>query len=117
MNKECASRLLMWRNATRSFFVEDAAYEPVPGALFINATMCEPMELFAAALLQRCEGEVAYLASTVGLSFVTPHNDEACVRYWFGDVNGFPQISLFVTGIFPWHPVEEAPDGDLQAEI
>ena len=47
MNKECASRLLMWRNASRSFSVEDAAYEPVLGALSINATMCEPMALFA----------------------------------------------------------------------
>ena len=28
VNKECASRLLMWRNASRSFSVEVAAYEP-----------------------------------------------------------------------------------------
>ena len=97
----------MWRNAARSFSVEDAAYESVLGALSINATMCEPMELFAAvrpALLQRCEGEVAYLESTAGLYFGTPHIDGAHVRYWFGEVKGFPQISLFVTGIFPWHP-------------
>ena len=107
MNKECASRLLMWRNAARSFSVEDAAYESVLGALSINATMCEPLALFAAvrsALQQRCEGEVAYLVSTVGSSFGTPHIDGARVRYWFGEVKGFPQISLFVTGIFPWHP-------------
>ena len=81
VNKECASGLLMmmWCNAARSFSVEDAAYEPVLGALSINATtMSEPMALFAAvrsALLQRCEGEVAYLVSVVGLSFVTPHID------------------------------------------
>ena len=106
MNKECASRLLMWRNAARSFSVEDAAYEPVLGALSINATMCEPMALFAAvrsALLQQCEGEVACLVSAVGLSFGTPHIDGARVRYWFGEVKGFPQISFFVTAIFPWH--------------
>ena len=97
----------MWRNAARSFSVEDAAYESVLGALSINATMCEPLALFAAvrsALQQRCEGEVAYLVSTVGSSFGTPHIDGARVRYWFGEVKGFPQISLFVTGIFPWHP-------------
>ena len=97
----------MWRNAARSFSVEDAAYEPVLGALSINATMCEPMALFAAvrsSLLQRCEGEVACLVSAVGLSFGTPHIDGARVRYWFGEVKGFPQVSLFVTGIFPWHP-------------
>ena len=107
VNKECVSGFLMWRNAARSFSVEDAAYEPVLGALSINATMCEPMALFAAvrpALLQRCEGEVAYFVSTVGLSFGTPHIDGARVRYWFGEVKGFPQISLFVTAIFPWHP-------------
>ena len=107
VNKECASGLLMWRDAARSFSVEDAAYESVLGALSINATMCEPMELFAAvrsAFLQRCEGEVAYLVSAVGLSFGTPYIDGARVRYWFGEVKGFPQISLFVTGISPWHP-------------
>ena len=107
VNKERASRLLMWRNAARSFSVEVAAYEPVLGALSINATMCEPMELFAAVrspLLQRCEGEVAYLVSAVGLSFGTLHIDGAHVRYWFGEVKGFPQVSLFATGIFPWHP-------------
>ena len=107
VNKECASGLLMWRNAARSISVEDAAYESVLGALSINATMCEPMALFAAvrsALLQRCEGEVAHLVSAVGLSFATPHIDEARVRYWFGEVKGFPQVSLFVTGLFAWHP-------------
>ena len=110
VNKECASRLLMWRNAARSFSVEVAAYEPVLGVLSINATMCEPMELFAAvrsALLQRCEGEVAYFVSTVGLSFGTPHIDGAHVRYLFGEVKGFPQVSLFVTGIFLWCPGRE----------
>ena len=110
VNKECASRLLMWRNASRLFSVEVAAYEPILGALSINATMCEPMELFAAvrsALLQRCEGEVAYLVSAVGLSFGTLHVDGAHVRYWFGEVKAFPQVSLFVTGIFLWYPGRE----------
>ena len=71
-------------------------YEPVLGALSVNATVCESMELGAAVgsnLLRKPGGNVAYFVSAVGSSFFTPHIDVAHVRHWFGEVKMFPQIS------------------------
>ena len=47
VSEESGSLLPMWRDAVRSLSVDAAAYEPVLGALFINATVCEYLDLVA----------------------------------------------------------------------
>ena len=86
VNNECGSLLPMWRNAVRSLSVDAAAYDPVLGALFINATVCEYMEqvpVLGSTLLRKCGGDVAYLVSAVESTFFTPFIDAAGVRHLF----------------------------------
>ena len=90
------------------------------GALSINATVCEYMELVAvlgSALLRKCGGDVIYLVSAVGSPFFIPHIDVARVRHWFGEVRGFPHISRLLQVLSPGGPVNVTPGGDLQEEI
>ena len=52
------------------------------GALSVNATVSDSMELVAVlgpVLLQKCGGDVAYLILVVGSSFCTQHIDMAYV--------------------------------------
>ena len=100
--------------------VDAAAYDYVLSALSINATACEYMKVvtvLGSALLRKCGSDVAYLVSAVGSPFFTPHIDVARVRHWFGEVNGFPQISRLLQVLSSDVPLDVAPDGDLQAEI
>ena len=72
------------------------AYEPVLGALSVNATMSESMYIVAAsdsALLWKCGGAVTCLVSAVWSSFCTPYIDVARARYWFVEEKGFPHAS------------------------
>ena len=73
VRKECGYLLPMWRDAVRSSSVDAAAYKPVLGALSINATVCEYMELVAvlgSAMLRKCGGNVAHLVLAVGPPFI-----------------------------------------------
>ena len=109
-----------WRDAVSPLFVDAVAYWPVLGALSVNATVCESMEVVAAlgsGLLRKCRENVAYLASGVGTFYVTSHIGVARVRHWFGEVEEFSQISHLLQVLFPHAPVGVEPGGDLQAEI
>ena len=99
MSNECGSLLPIWRDTVRLLSVNAAAYEPVLGALSVNATVCESMGLVAAlgsALQRKCGGDVVYLVSVVGSFFFTPYIDVTRVRHWFGKIKEFPQISCLL---------------------
>ena len=60
----------MWRGAERSLSVDAAAYEPLLGALSVNAIVCESIELVSAlgsAIPQKCGSDADYLVSAIGL--------------------------------------------------
>ena len=89
VSKECGSRLPIWRDAVRSFSVDAAAYEPVLGALSVNATVCEYVELagvLVSTMLRKYGCDVAYLVSAIGSPLFMPHIGVARVRHWFGGV-------------------------------
>ena len=120
VGKECGSLLPIWRDAVHFLSVDAAAHEPVRGALSVNATVCESMELVAAsglALVRKCGGAFAYLVSAVGSSFCTPKIDVARVRHCFDEIKGFSDISRLLQGLSRSTPVGVAPGGDFQAGI
>ena len=97
VSNECGSLLPIWRDTVRLLSVNAAAYEPVLGALSVNATVCESMGLVAAldsALQRKCGGDVVYLVSVVGSCFFTPYIDVTRVRYWFGKIKSFPRYRV-----------------------
>ena len=57
------------------------------------------------------------MISAVGSPFFTPHIDVARVRYWFGEVKGFPQTLRLLQVLSASAPVDVVPGGDLQEEI
>ena len=119
-SRECDCLLPMWRDGVRSLPVDAAAYGHVLGALSINATVCECMELVSvlvSTLQRKCGDDVGYLGSTVGSPFFTQDIDVARVRHWFGDSKGFHQISRLLQVLSSGALVDVAPGGDLQPEI
>lgn len=84
LSKKCGFLLPKWRDAIRSLTVDAAAYESVLGALSIEATVWEYMEIAAAlgsTLLQKCGDDLAYVVSAVGSRVCTPHVNVTRVRH------------------------------------
>ena len=78
----------MWRGAECALSVDAAAYEPLLGALSVNAIVCESNELVSAlgsALLWKCGSDVGYLVSAIGLSLFTLQIDVSRFLYWFDE--------------------------------
>ena len=85
--------------------IDATAYDSVLGALSINTTACEYVELVAAlgsALLRKCGGDVAYLVSAVGSPFFLypTHRRSSCSALVWRGKKVSPDIA-FVTGAVP----------------
>lgn len=97
----------------RAFGVSGAT-SPADGA--VNEHIYHVAAL-SSALLRNCGGEVARQVPSIRTSFFTPHIDVPRDLHYFGEVEGFPQISRLLRVLPLGAPVDVTPGGNLQAYL
>ena len=107
VNKERGSPIPMLRDVVRSLFIDAAAYDSVLGALPINATACEYMELVAvlgSALLRKVWRRRRLFGICRWVTFFYPtHRRGSCSALIWRSKRVSPDIA-FITGALPWRP-------------